>query len=162
MHYFGIVNRVLNPVQQRLTVEYDPRADYRFSRCFLDSATQTSKEFKSECAEQALLGRRNILLWGDSLSAQLYPGLNALREKHSFAITQRTASSCPPSVTARYHERGNCDEINSSTVEYIKGKSFDTALLNGRWGNDAESQIRDLVSFLRMQGIYNIYIWPYS
>lgn len=149
----------LTETQKALSVAYDPRPDYRFESCFLDSVTQSSVDFAPKC-EDSGSGDPSLLLWGDSLTAQLYPGL-AANDSLAYAVTQRTATSCPPSVDDEYSDRGNCDEINSATRDWIEQNHPQAVILDGRWSEDAaarEAQITGVIEFLRTNQVENIVI----
>lgn len=156
----GFSGVTLTPTQQALSRTYDPRPDYRFGSCFLDSATQTGDDFAAEC-DPSPGSRRVLLLWGDSLVAQLYPGLDATRDDHGYVIAQRTATSCPAAVGAVYPDRGGCDDINASTRAAIEAAPPDTVVIDGRWPEDAgerRTQIGEVVSFLRDAGVRSVVV----
>ena len=153
---FNVVGKRQTALQMALEKEYDPRPAYRFRTCFLDSATQRPLEFGQECLQRGRAGEIRVLLWGDSLAAQLYPGLAVLNSVQPLAITQRTASSCPPSVSDNYPDRGYCDEINASTRRMLPDLAPDVVVINGRWGHDPEKLISELVRFLRAGGVRKI------
>lgn len=149
----------LTPTQQKLSQAYDPRPDYRFERCFLDSATQGPADFAPECTDDAAAGQPSAFLWGDSLVAQLYPGMAQTRDVHGFAIVQRTASSCPAATADVYGDRGNCNALNAAIRDEISRDQPDTVILDGRWPEDAdqrEAQLRDLSEFLTASGVQHV------
>lgn len=155
-YIFNFSNKRLTPLQISLQSEYDPRPAYRYRSCFLDSSTQESTAFSRNCMVPRDGDKVSILLWGDSLAAQLYPGLSSLQEKQSLVISQLTATSCPPSISSRYPERGHCDEINAASVKIISNLHPDIVVINGRWDDEAEKQITQVVEFLRSNGIKKI------
>ena len=103
---------------------------------------------------------RLVLLWGDSLAAQLYSGLSNLvaAEKLPLTIAQRTAGSCPPGLEPDHTGHGSCDEINAATREYIERNHPYAVVINGRWekGRAAEVRIPEIVRYLRAQGVTRI------
>lgn len=152
----NIVGKQQTALQRALEKEYDPRPAYRYRTCFLDSATQVPDDFASACVESARSDEPRVLLWGDSLVAQLYPGLLSLQSAQTFVITQRTASSCPPSVADAYPDRGHCDAINASTRQWLGNFIPDIVIISGRWGDGASAKIGEVVRFLRLRGVRKI------
>ena len=149
----------LTPTQTALSVAYDPQQAYRFHQCFLDSAAQRASDFAAECDKSAGSEKPALLLWGDSLAAQLYPGLAARETSLGYQIEQRTASSCPPSLDNSYSDRGNCNEINAATRVYIQKSRPTSVIINGRWPEDdtlRNSQITALTAFLEANGVQTI------
>jgi peptidoglycan/LPS O-acetylase OafA/YrhL len=149
----------LTPMQVALSKEYDPRPDYRFGTCFLDSAVQTPSDFAPECTEASSPDSPTLLIWGDSLAAQLYPGLAAQAETLDYALVQRTASSCPPAIHDSYSDRANCNEINAAVRAYIEEYRPAAVTINGRWPSDdvaRAAQIREVIAFLRSNGVQTI------
>jgi hypothetical protein len=149
----------LTPTQKALSQSYDPEPAYRYHSCFLDSATQTSSDFAAGCSARGAAGDPTLLLWGDSLSAQLYPGLEARGDDLGYRLAQRTASSCPPELDNRYGDRGNCNEINASTRAYIEKTRPQAVVINGRWPDDESqrtAQITGIAAFLRANGVQTV------
>lgn len=163
--YAGFLVKELSPLQRDLLAEYDTREIYRFRLCFLDSVTQTGADFALECSPRKEVGKRLALLWGDSLSAQLYSGLKNLSEERSdlsLAVAQRTASSCLSGTIRDHSDNGNCDDINASTRGYIVKNRPDIVVLNGRWadgGRSPEERIPDIIRFLRENGVGRIILF---
>ncbi len=156
LHLSGVK---LTTTQAALSKAYDPEPAYRFQKCFLDSATQTSVDFASECDQSATTSKPSLLLWGDSLAAQLYPGFAARGSSLGYVIDQRTATSCPPALDNSYSDRGNCNEINAATRAYIEKRRPTSVLINGRWPVDERvrsAQITSIVAFLRANGVQSI------
>ncbi len=149
----------LTPTQTALSKAYNPEPAYRFHQCFLDSATQTSADFAAQCHTSAAAGKPGLLLWGDSLAAELYPGLAARGNSLGYAIDQRTASSCPPALDNSYSDRGNCNEINAATRRYIETNRPAFVIINGRWPDDEkvrDAQITAITRFLTANGVQTI------
>lgn len=160
---FGVIANIfelsgieLTPTRKALSQVYDPRPAYRYKRCFLDTDSQTSKDLAGECVEA---GPSTILIWGDSLAAQLYPGIKAQQDLMRRAIVQRTAGSCPPSAGDYYGERGNCNEINSATRRFIASHNPGMVIINGRWPRQLavrNAQIEEIIEFLKTSNVNDI------
>jgi peptidoglycan/LPS O-acetylase OafA/YrhL len=149
----------LTPTQTALSKAYDPEAAYRFHQCFLDSAVQRASDFGAQCVKSPGSDKPALLLWGDSLAAQLYPGLAARKNTLGYELEQRTASSCPPSLENSYSDRGNCNEINAVTRTYIEKSRPTSVIINGRWPEDVtvrNAQITAISAFLQANGVKTI------
>jgi peptidoglycan/LPS O-acetylase OafA/YrhL len=142
----------LTATQEALSETYDPRPAYRFGECFLDSATQGPGDFAASCDP---VGENTVLIWGDSLGAQLYPGLASLTDDLGVALAQRTATSCPAAIDDRYGDRGRCNELNAATRVLIEQTRPRVVVLDGRWPDDDEDvrgQLTGVIQFLRDNG----------
>ena len=161
----GFLVRPLTPLQQALLTEYNTREVYRFKTCFLDSQAQTGSDLAPECSPERAPDKRLVLLWGDSLTAQLYPGLKALSEQHAEAgllIAQRSSSSCPAGTPDDVSGNGNCDAINAATRDYIVKNRPEIVVLNGRWLDGArapEVRLADITRFLKENGVEKVILF---
>ncbi|MBW4032847.1 MAG: acyltransferase [Acidobacteria bacterium] len=156
MQWSGVA---LTSTQKALSNTYNPQPAYRYRTCFLDSATQTASDFTPSCAADGPAGDPTLLLWGDSLTAQLYPGLESRGRALGYRLVQRTASSCPPELDNQYSDRGNCNEINASTRAYIRKTRPAAVVINGRWPDDEtqrNAQISAISVFLRQNGVKTV------
>lgn len=172
---FGVIqfNWFVKPVsrlQQQLQTPYSTETAYRYKTCFLDPKTQGPADFAASCMAAPSNTQRRVLLWGDSLAAQLYPGLQQLSQRGGFVAEQRTAGSCPPALPEDPSGNGSCDAINAATRTYIAQTQPDTVVINGRWLNGRqpfEDRIRGLVGYLQHSGVKNVILvgpapdwWP--
>ena len=158
--------RAPTALEQQLSQAYSTEGAYRYKRCFLDPVTQGPQDFAAECSGTSLGGiqpsgrSRLVLLWGDSLAAQLYSGLANLvaTRKLPLKIAQRTAGSCPPGLGPDRTDHGSCDDINAATREYIERDHPYAVVINGRWenGRAADVRIPEIVRYLRAQGVARI------
>jgi peptidoglycan/LPS O-acetylase OafA/YrhL len=156
LHWSGVT---LTPTQTALSRAYDPEPAYRYHTCFLDSAKQTSADFAARCEASGPTADPTLLLWGDSLTAQLYPGLKARGASLGYRLVQRTASSCPPELGDQYSDRGNCNEINAATRAYIEKTRPHAVIINGRWPDDEaqrDAQITKISAFLHANGVETV------
>jgi hypothetical protein len=156
-HIFGLSGMDLSPTQVALTHVYNPQPDYRYRQCFLDPVTQTGTDFGPECTPVSAPDSM-ILLWGDSLAAQLYPGLRA-HEADGYTTLQLTAGSCPPSMHDTYPDRGHCNAINGTDRALIARLRPATVVIDGRWPAGAaarDAQISELATFLGENGARRI------
>ena len=76
---------------------YDYKTVYRLGTCHIESKKKATKPFFVNCEEKVDNTKKNIFLWGDSLAAHLYPGINE-KYKRDFNIYQRTTGACKPYI----------------------------------------------------------------
>ena len=136
-------------------------AAYRNGVCFLGSDVR----FNKECDEIRHLGKKKIVVWGDSHAAQLVPGLQQSTQSHGFNLIQYTMSSCPPlfsfGTTAR---QKICNEVFSTVAEKIALLRPETVIMAGFWhayygppdGGLVDQSIRLTVSRLKSMGVQHI------
>jgi peptidoglycan/LPS O-acetylase OafA/YrhL len=156
---WGFLVKEMSPVRSALSKAPDLQSAYRWKTCFLDSRTQMPDAFDDSCVSEVKQGERRLLIWGDSLAAQLYPGLNAIRDSYHLSLAQRTAGSCPPGLEADFSHNGNCDAINAATRQYISKIKPYAVVMNGRWENGERSpdqRIKSIVEFLKNSGVKKI------
>ena len=152
---------ILPEYKKNLIFTYDPQPHYRFGTCFLNSFNQGPEDFRKDCVEKIEDATESVLLWGDSMAAHLYPGLQSLQQKYHFNLIQRTASSCPPSALDNYKQIGNCNSINQATRKFIGTYKPQNVILAARFPNDElelELQISTLTKFLRAEKVQEIVI----
>ena len=162
----GWLVRAPNILEQQLIQAYNTEKPYRYRECFLDPLTQGPDSFAKECMPngEATGSKKLLLLWGDSLAAQLYTGLQPLSARGEFNVAQRTAASCPPGVEVDRTDHGSCDQINEATRNYIIEHKPWAVVLNGRWenGRPPEARIQDIANFLRPAGVEKIIVFGSS
>jgi len=91
----GVPGRFPADVQQLATYHFDPAASYRAGTCYLTSQpgrTMSGSDFAEACARPEP-GKSSLLLWGDSFSASIYPGLRTAFTDRS--VLQYSVSMCP-------------------------------------------------------------------
>ena len=152
-------------VKEKLQFPYDTAALYRYKTCFLYPKTQDANDFAPECMPSKQANQASILIWGDSLGAQLYSGLKAMTDREyagRFVIVQRTAGSCPPGLDTDHSDNFHCDSINASTRDYIVEHRPEFVVLNARWlnnGREPEQRLADVIQFLKVNGVKRIVLF---
>jgi hypothetical protein len=101
----------------------------RRDRCHLQERSATVQA--PACVEKT---RPLLLLWGDSHAASLYPGLNFLRQTHSYGIAQLTQSGCPPLLDVPDAIfRPNCNALNNRIFAGLGDMNPDAVVLAAAW-----------------------------
>ena len=143
--------RLTDTERQILTWETYPRQGYyREGTCFLEPSRDYT-QFDPACDAGG-----EVVVWGDSYAAALSSGW-ILADP---AVSQFTASVCPPIVGARIRDRPHCPGINDHVVEVIGANGYDTVVLHGDWVRAATNtdlgRVADTISGLRRVGVSDI------
>lgn len=112
---------------------YDWRAGYRYGRCFLSGESGSSPIFAEECAAADGTDRPLVMVWGDSHSASLYPGIAALAAEQGYRVAQYSTSGCPPVLDFAVDNRPECVRMNAETFARIPALQPELVLLAGHW-----------------------------
>ena len=137
----GFTNRFPKNIQQLIQITPNYHEEWREHRCFLQKEDQNTLVFNAECTDTS--SRPMIVIWGDSAGAMLYPGFKNLTMEKRYAITQYTASRCPPLLDYERNDRPYCDELNNSVIQSIKDIKPDYVVLASNW-NDISYDVRKL------------------
>jgi hypothetical protein len=140
---------------------------YRAGRCFLD-LEQGPERFAELCDGGAAAGpadptRRQLLVWGDSHAAALYPGLAELDAITPGAarLAQYTKANCPPLLQAPPDASARCDASNADVIARIGRHPPATVVLGGNWqryGDMALPALRRTVDHLAGLGVARIVV----
>jgi len=126
------------------TMRFDTRAVNRYDmpefhwgegvrqfQCLLQYKTQT--DHAPAC--YASRTSDNVVLWGDSHAAALYPGLKS-QLGDAVPLTQLTQSGCPPLLgLTRLVHRKNCNEVNEKILAFIEATKPHTIILHAAWSH---------------------------
>jgi peptidoglycan/LPS O-acetylase OafA/YrhL len=134
------------------------QAEWREHECFL----QPGDNFKSECSEEAT-SRPQLLLWGDSHGAALYPGLKILGRMLNVGIGQYTISACAPLLDWESPRGKYCAEGNKEILRVIGEKKPEIILLYANWNSNTNigyevQNLRDTVENIRMKSESQIFL----
>jgi peptidoglycan/LPS O-acetylase OafA/YrhL len=145
---------------------YEDGGYWRAGRCYF--APEATDPFSAECTPAKRAGIPQILLWGDSHAAHLYPGLANLRAHYDFGLVQWTSAGCPPSRTPLVNEARYCAERRAKAIQDLERTAPDTVLLSGAWElylawGSSESAIlaaiEDDIAWLQRNGIRRIVLF---
>lgn len=126
-HFDGFPSRFSNMERNLAVFNPDFKTDARAELCWLDQFA-SADAFSQSCTD-ARSQDQQIVLWGDSHAARLYPGLReAISSKVS--ISQYTRSSCPGILNMEFQE---CRDSNEEVIRRITSLRPQTVLLFGRW-----------------------------
>lgn len=133
----------------------------------------------TDCALPPGSPLRQVVVWGDSHSANLVGGLLAREERAGIHVVFFTTVGCPPIPSYAYTHPGlpNCPAANRLAIDAIPRLKPDTVILAGNWGpydggpNAAlvdERSIRGAVTRVavmgprRVVGVGQFPLWDYA
>ncbi|MEY8688541.1 MAG: acyltransferase family protein [Leptothrix sp. (in: b-proteobacteria)] len=160
----GLLQRHPRAIRDIASIEFGfDYGSYRAGRCMLD-LEKGPEAFAAECAGISSAGvaaRPDVMIWGDSHAASLYPGLVTLRNARgrSLAIGQYTKARCPPLLSPPGGSSQACASTNAAIVERIGAARPKAVVLGGHWQQYDAAALRDLrlsIAALRATGIERI------
>lgn len=123
----------------------EARAAYGEGLCFFSSNSSISAIRPADCLAPDPT-KPDYLLVGDSLAAQLWPGLSEALPQAN--VTQLTFGGCPPLPSAMRYRVPGCRKVIRSVLAAIERHRYDVLLLAARWqpddGDELEQTIRRL------------------
>jgi peptidoglycan/LPS O-acetylase OafA/YrhL len=131
-------------------VTSDYRKPWRSYICDLDpfGGKQT---FADECIASK---RPSVLLWGDSLSAALYPGFNHYLPERGYGVSQ--LSGCPPILGFDRLGWKACPEMTASEIATIIRVKPDVLVMVGNWPETHLDGLQQTIERLTKNGVENI------
>jgi peptidoglycan/LPS O-acetylase OafA/YrhL len=148
VHANGFPQRARGMAAELSSFNYNYATEYRSGSCFIESGMGISEETFKECVETRP-GKQNVLLWGDSHAAHLYPGLIADITPDE-TLTQITSSLCAPAVLIQASPRSACEVQNELATSLIANADFNEILLSAFWSEDKLPALRDTVDQLKV------------
>ncbi|HFL2861877.1 TPA: acyltransferase family protein [Pseudomonas aeruginosa] len=149
----GVAERFPRLVQDLAKYRFPYAVSYREGSCFL-KPEQAYQSFQ-KCPPVSVGKQGNLLLWGDSHAAHLYPGYKAVYGGE-FGITQRTASGCPPLLGLEIASRPHCRSINDEVMRYVTTAHPNKVVLSAIWTNYDLSALKGTIDRLRAAGVIDI------
>ena len=127
---------------------YDYAADYRLGTCFHEVASDETVSRLENCIVAEPSGN-NVLLWGDSYAAHLYPGL-AEAGPAGMSISQITAAACPPMIMGDDAPADLCSLANGIAKEAARSGNIDQIVLASGWHEHGVRDLDDTLSRLEL------------
>jgi hypothetical protein len=153
----GIPGRVPNEVRKFVATKAPSAPEWRVGRCML--LPEQGADSFSECDGDG--PRPRLLLWGDSFSAALYPGLKHFSDTDKYSISQYDSSACPPLLGYTSVTRPYCKSINDYVLTRIEADRPDIVILHCKWlqydlNGDLEKGLEETVPKLKALNIKSI------
>ncbi len=153
----GLPKRFSQEVLDLIDFNYDYKTVYRVGTCLIENKQKAIKPFFNNCETKLDENKKNILIWGDSLAAHLYPGINN-KYGLEFNIFQRTIGACKPYFKENIKDKDFCSSINNSIVEEILILKPSKIFLSGFWKKEDLENIKTIIDFLKNKNINQIYL----
>ncbi len=158
---FSDADRLALQLDAYNTYNYQPL--YRFGSCFVPAGDKLS----DVCLRLAP-AKTNVLLWGDSLAAHYYHGLNKLAGLDSLNILQATQAACMPTFNAVAQAAASCRSLAGQMDVFFGNRKPDLVILSADWLEYARpprfdgmiADIRQTISKLNGLGIRVVLLGP--
>lgn len=153
----GLPKRFSQEVLELIDFNYDYKTVYRVGTCHIESKKKITKPFFNNCEIELNENKKNILIWGDSLAAHLYPGIDEKYGK-DFNIFQRTTGACKPYLKKNKKSKDICASINHFIIEEISTLKPSKIFLSGFWKKEDLKSIKEVINFLKNKNFSQIYL----
>ena len=126
--------------------------------CFISLGEHTFSDFQPSTCLRIASDKPNVLVFGDSHAAHLWPGLSEIYPQINFL--QATASGCRPSYDI--DGQPSCSRLADFVLhEFIPSNKLDGVILSARWKNrDDLERIKTTALRLQAQGVHVIVFGP--
>ncbi|WP_330996115.1 acyltransferase family protein [Burkholderia territorii] len=128
-------------------VYFDRDKIWRRGECYLEGA---DRGFRASCVDSGT--GPLFMLWGDSRSAALYPGLRGVSELRGVRLAQFSTSGCPPLLAGD----GRCARVNARVLELTKEIRPSVVLLTANWDTDRLEALRGTIDALHFIGVKRV------
>jgi peptidoglycan/LPS O-acetylase OafA/YrhL/lysophospholipase L1-like esterase len=136
---------------------------YRYGSCFV----QSFAAFDDKCLSMAP-AKTNLLLWGDSLAAHYFHGLEKTVDAATVNILQATQAACMPTLAAAAQGVATCRLFASRMEAFFAANKPDLVILSADWGEYARgsrfdgmiADLRQTIARLTAAGIRVLVLGP--
>lgn len=128
-------------------VNFDRDKIWRRGECYLEG---TDKAFSDSCVDAGT--GPLVMLWGDSRSAALYPGVRSASAARGVRLAQFSTSGCPPI----FGGDPRCAQANAHVIEIVKATKPAIVMLTANWSPDRLEALSATVAALRAAGVGRI------
>jgi len=155
----GLPQRYSETILQLVDFNYDYSQIYQTGKCHIDKKIFIKKNLFENCLVEIEPKKDNLYLWGDSLAAHLYPGINH-KYKKKFNIWHRSVNACKPSVLNFNYEKKDtvCKKANKFILNEIINVKPDKIFISAFWLKKDLKELKKLVEILNQNKITNIYL----
>jgi len=108
--------------------DYDYRSLYRYGTCFAPAGDV----FGDACLRLAP-DKTNVMLWGDSLAAHYFSGLQNTIDSRSFNILQATQPACMPTFNAAAQGTISCRRFDEQMDAFFANHKPDLVIIAADW-----------------------------
>lgn len=155
----GVPSRLPEEVRDIAAAKPDLK-EWRVGTCFVADTKQFPDP--GACIEKK---RALVLVWGDSLSASVLPGLREIAHQRDFGIAQFSSSACPPLVfDSAKPEPTPCWPLNRQVLGIVSEIKPEIVVLQSIWWHPPLAErydiekLGDTVARLRQIGVGRIVV----
>ena len=155
----GLPQRYSTEILRLINFDYEYKEIYQTGTCHIEKKQLINNDFFKNCKIKIDDDKDNLYLWGDSLAAHLYPGINK-KYFNNYNIWQRTADACKPSVK-NFNENIKdltCLKINKFIFDEIIKIKPSKVFISGFWNNTDLDEIKKIIDKLMKNDIKNVYL----
>jgi len=155
----GLPQRYSTEILSLIDFNYEYKKAYQTEKCHIEKKDLITKNFFKNCKIKINKNKDNIYLWGDSLAAHLYPGIND-KYNTKYNIWQRTIDACKPFLINSDQNTKDltCDKINKFIFNEILETKPDKIFISGFWSKNDLDEIKRIIEKLKENNIKNIYL----
>jgi peptidoglycan/LPS O-acetylase OafA/YrhL len=136
----------------------DISREWRRYRCMLES----EGSFADECVDPTPADAPIVVLWGDSHSAALFPGLRDQQRLRRFRVAQFSTSRCPPIVgyvgSDPRLDNPQCNRLNTAVLARIRELRASLVILTAYWELYKPERLRETIADLQSAGVPRIVV----
>ena len=157
--YNGLPQRYSKEIMNLINFNYNYKEIYQSGTCHIENKKVLKDIYFKNCKINLNTNKNNIFLWGDSLAAHLYPGINH-KYGNKYNIWQRTTDACKP-LTNNSTEKNsdpNCKKINEFILNEIKELKPKKVFIAGFWSYKDLNDIEETIKKLKKNDIKSIYL----
>tara|TARA_B100001093_G_scaffold30378_1_gene26338 strand:- start:987 stop:2903 length:1917 start_codon:yes stop_codon:yes gene_type:complete len=158
----GLPQRYPQEVLKIIDFNYNYSEAYQTGKCHIKNINYLNKNIFENCKTKVNSNKKDLLLWGDSLAAHLYPGINN-KYKDNYNIWHRSINDCKPVMLNLFQENKKktespCQKINQIILEEIIRIKPAKLFISGFWYSEDLKKLKKLINNLNTNGIKNIYL----
>jgi peptidoglycan/LPS O-acetylase OafA/YrhL len=136
---------------------------YRYGACFV----QNFAAFDDKCLAMAA-GKRNVLLWGDSLAAHYFHGFEKTLDPQATNILQATQAACMPTLASASQGLATCRQFAARMETFFADNKPDLIVLSADWAEYARgsrfdgmiADLRQTIARLNAAGVHVVLLGP--
>ena len=156
--YNGLPQRYSKEIMNLINFNYNYKEIYQSGTCHIENKKVLKDIYFKNCKINVNTNKNNIFLWGDSLAAHLYPGINH-KYGNKYNIWQRTTDACKPLANnSTENSDPNCKKINEFILNEIKELKPKKVFIAGFWSYKDLNDIEKTIKKLKKNDIKSIYL----
>jgi peptidoglycan/LPS O-acetylase OafA/YrhL len=133
---------------------------YREGECFLRMDQPASDFDWAKCGDR-VVGRANLLLWGDSHAAHYAYGMHEMASRFGIDVVQATYAGCAP-IAWRVTNSESCADFGNKIRGLALAQKFDAVVISANWTGypGILPELSTLVRDLAQMGRFTVVIGP--